>query len=102
MDKSQALRVTALLSSERCRQFLYAYRALCRLTNRDAAIICGSVPLCLDSVFIRVEANDLVFRNAPLISAAIRTADAVDFYHLTNGNIRMELTFHRMLLHCDV
>ena len=102
MDKSQAIRVTAILNPERCRQFLTAHRVLCQLADKDATIICGSVPLCPDSVFIRVEAGDLVFRNTPLISAAIRTADAADFYPLTNGSIRMELTFHRMLLHCNV
>lgn len=101
LNKNRAIRVTAFLSPERCRQFLFAYHTLYRLTDEDAEITCGSVPLSPDSVFIRVEADDLVFRDAPSISAAIQTADAVDFYPLTNGRIRMELTFHRMLLHCD-
>jgi len=88
----------ALLDPERCRQFLFAYTALRRLLGGEAELRCGSLPLIPSASYICAEDADMVFRKTQEFSAAVQTADAIDIYPLTDGRVRVELTFHRMLL----
>lgn len=59
----------------------------------------------IDALFhtgsISVEAEDISEVNIPAFNTALADADVFDIYPLTNGKLRLELTFHGILQGID-
>lgn len=89
---------TGILVPERLRQMASAYQLLIEIGNETDTIVTYQLNTPFKSMgSICMEAESLEFIDVSKMMNAIHTSDNVDIYPLTNGHIRMVLTFHGLV-----
>ncbi|MBQ3193305.1 MAG: hypothetical protein IJO21_03030 [Oscillospiraceae bacterium] len=89
---------TGILSPERLQQMEGAYRLLLELAKETDAVVTYQLNAPFKSMgSICMEAESFEFTDIPKLIKAIHTSDNIDIYPLTNGHIRMVLTFHGLV-----
>lgn len=89
---------TCILVPERLRQMATAYRFLTEIGKENDATVTYTLNEPYKSMgSVCIEAESLEFSDVPKMMSAICRSKNVDVYPLTNGNIRMVLTFHGLV-----
>lgn len=85
----------AVIVPNRMLQMQYSYAALKQLVAGTNAKISYEMHNLYKSMGdVSIEATDLTFTNVDLFTKACSFASNLDVYPLTNGNVKMTLTFH--------
>ena len=88
----------AIINPIKIQQIQFAYGVLKYLTKSTGAKISYALNEPFKSMgSVSVEGKNLTFTNSEWFSRAAEFADSTDVYPLTNGNVRMTLTFHGLV-----
>ena len=78
-------------------QLTEAYALACRLFQGTNVRVTGGLHKPMQSMgFVTLEAQTIPFANASQFARLVDLADNWEIYPMTNGNIRLTLTFHRL------
>lgn len=99
--KSLPCHSTYILNTLRVQEVQFAYAVIAKLLKdigSDARIECKQHEFNANVAVIRVECDALEFATTKNFSRATELATNLEIYPLTNGYIRMTLTFHGLLI----
>ena len=83
-----------VLNVPRMLQMVHAYKQLQSIACDDWKITTMVHKPHTSMGVITIEAEDIIFEQMATLCSALANASNVDIYALTNGNIRMTITFH--------
>lgn len=87
----------AVIDPQRMAEFREAYHILQSIAEENGALLTYQLHEPLKSMgSITLQGADLTFEKPALLAQALVLADSVEVYPLTDGNVRAELTFHRL------
>lgn len=88
----------AIINPIKIQQMQFAYGVLKYLTKNSDAKLTYALHKPFQSMgSISVEGKNLMFTNSEWFSRASEFASNTDIYALTNGNVKMTLTFHGLV-----
>lgn len=87
----------SIVNPNRLKQITLSYNALKYLTQKMDVKVSYMLHEPFQSVgCVSIEGKDISFCNTKLFVKICRLASNVDVYPLTNGNVKMDLTFHKL------
>lgn len=83
-----------VLNIPRVLQMTCAFRQIKRIAWPDWQISCSMHEPYTSMGVISIEASEFTFESMTILSQILIAASNVEIYPLTNGNLRMNITFH--------